>query len=145
MTSSLPWEFKENTHQTAVEGEDYGVCLFKSRSLAFPPCMTAEIALKQIPWAPITEVISCAFASLGLYDRAFEPALDWLQASLMDQADGTYTGYIRTCRYPQPVKFAAGSYQGNALLAHLRSAFPGHFLPEPAQTWNKRRRGRRGE
>ena len=61
----------------------------------------------------------------------FNPALNWMQVSFKTQADGTYAGHIRTCREPQQVEFAAGSYWGNALLAHLWSAFLGHFLPEP--------------
>ena len=96
MTSSLLRDSEDNAHQPALEGEDDGVRLVKSRGLAFFPCATAEIAPKQGPQAPITEVVSCAFASLRIQDRAFDPALDWMQASFTDQADSTYTGHIRT-------------------------------------------------
>ena len=54
-----------------------------------------------------------------------------MQASFKAQADGTYTGNICIVSKPQRVKFASGSYRGKALLAHLWSAFLGHFLPEP--------------
>ena len=36
--------------------------------------------------------------------------------------------HIHTRQDPQRVKFVAGSYWGNTLLAHLRFAFLGHFL-----------------
>ena len=61
----------------------------------------------------------------------FDPALNWMQASLTAQADETYYGHIRMRQDTQRVKFAGGSYRGNALLIHLCSAFPGHFLPDP--------------
>ena len=54
-----------------------------------------------------------------------------MRASFTAQADGTYTGNICIVCEPQRVKFASGSYRGKALLAHLWSAFLGHFLPEP--------------
>ena len=54
-----------------------------------------------------------------------------MQASFTAQADGTYAEHIRTCQEPQQVEFLAGYYRGNALLAHLRSTFLGHFLPKP--------------
>ena len=104
--------------------------LVKSRGLAFFPCATNEIALEQGLQSLITEVVSCAFASLRLQDCAFEPALDWMKACFMAQAVGTYAGHIRTRRKPHRVEFAAGSYRGNALLAHLGAAFPGHLLSE---------------
>ena len=80
---------------------------------------------------PITKVISHTFAGLGLQERAFDPALDWMQPSFTSQADGIYAGNICTRQETQRVEFSAGSYQGNVLLAHLWSAIPGHFLPEP--------------
>ena len=49
LTYILPQDFEGNTHQIAIEGKDKGVRLFKSRGLAFFPCATAEIALKQGP------------------------------------------------------------------------------------------------
>ena len=103
-----------------------------SHSLAFVPCANAEIALDRGPRAPITKIISHAFAIIGLQDHVFDPALDWIQASFTAQSDGTYTGHIRTRQDPQQVEFAVGSYWGNALITHLWSAFPGHFLPEPS-------------
>ena len=54
-----------------------------------------------------------------------------MQARFTAQADGTYSGHIRTRREPQQVEFAAGCYRGNAILVHLRSAFPGHLIPKP--------------
>ena len=114
-----------------VEGKDNGVRLVKSCGLAFVPCATTEIALDQGPRAPITEVVSRSFVSLGLQERAFYPALNCMQAIFTDQLDGTYTGHICTRQDPQRVEFAAGYYRGNALIAHLRSAFPVHFLLEP--------------
>ena len=78
----------------------------------------------------ITEVISRAFAGLGIQDRAFDPAIHWMQAILTAQADGTYNGHTRMRRDPQRVEFTAGYYRENTLLAHLRSAFWDHFLPE---------------
>ena len=131
LTSSIPWDFEDNAHHPVVEGEDDGACLVKSHGLAFIPCATANIALDQGPQAPITKVISRTFVGLGLQDRVFDPAFDWMQECFTDQADGTYARHICMCRDPQQVEFAAGSYWGNVLLAHLRSAFPGHFLPEP--------------
>ena len=131
LTSSLTQESKDNANQPVVEGEDDGMRLVKSCGLAFVSCATTDIPLEQGPRAPITEVISRAFASLRLQDRAFDPALDWMQASFAAQADGTYSRHIRTRRDPQRVEFTAGSYRGNALLAHLWYAFPGHFLPKP--------------
>ena len=84
------------------------------------------------------------FASLGLQDCAFDPVLDWTQASFMAQADGTYTGHIHTRRDPQRIEFGAGSYLGNELLAHLWSTFLGHFLPEPgASAGRKKERAER--
>ena len=71
LTSSLPRDFEDNTHQPAVEGEDDGVRLVNSRGLVFVPCATTYIVLGQGPQAPITEVTSCAFAGLGLQDCAF--------------------------------------------------------------------------
>ena len=76
MASSLPRDSEYNVHQTAVEGEDDSVRLVKSCGLAFFPCVTVYITLKQGPRVPITEVISHAFAGLGIQDRAFKPALD---------------------------------------------------------------------
>ena len=114
-----------------VEGEDDGIHLVKSRGLVFVPCAITEIPLEQGLRAPITEVISRAFTILRLQDCASNPALDWMKASFTSQADGTYYGHICTRRDPQRVEFTAGSYRGNALLAHLWSTFPGHFLPNP--------------
>ena len=54
-----------------------------------------------------------------------------MKAKLTAQADSTYTGHMRTCREPQQVEFATGSYRRNALLAHLCSAFLIHFVPKP--------------
>ena len=132
LTYSLPWDFKDSAHRPTVKGEDDGARLVKSRGLAFVPCATADIKLEQGPRAPITKVLSCGFAGLRLQDRMFDPALDWTQASFTAQEDGTYTGHIHTRQEPQQVKFLTGYYRGNALLVHLRSAFPGHFLPEPS-------------
>ena len=61
--------------------------------------------------------------------RAFDPAINWMQASFTHQVDATYTRHICTRRDPQKVEFAAGSYRGNTLPAHLWSAFPSHSLP----------------
>ena len=97
LTSSLPHDFEDNAHQTAVEGKDNRMRLVKSCGLAFVPCATSETTLKQGQRTPITKVISRAFASLGLQDRTFDPALNWMQASFMYQVDGTYTGHICTC------------------------------------------------
>ena len=80
LTSSLTQESKDNANQPVVEGEDDGMRLVKSCGLAFVSCATTDIPLEQGPRAPITEVISRAFASLRLQDRAFDPALDWMQA-----------------------------------------------------------------
>ena len=66
--------------------------------------------------------------SLGLQDRAFNLATDWMQASFTAQADGTYIGHIRTRQELQRVEFTVGYYQGNAPLTHLWSTFLGHFL-----------------
>ena len=118
--------------------------LVKFHGLAFVPCETAEIALEQGQWVPITKVISRAFAGLGLQDPSYEPALDWMQASFTAQADRTYTGLICTRQDPQKVEFAAGSYRGNALLTQLRSALPGHFLPKSGAIADQKRRRRRG-
>ena len=131
-TSSLPRYFEYNSHQPVVEVEDDGVRLVKLHGMAFVPCTTADIMLGQGPRAPITKVLSCGFAGLRLQDRMFDPALDWTQASFTAQEDGTYTGHIHTRQEPQQVKFLTGYYRGNALLVHLRSAFPGHFLPDPS-------------
>ena len=54
-----------------------------------------------------------------------------MQDSFIAQEDGSYTGHICTRREPQRVEFSAWSYRGNALLAYLWSALPGHFLPDP--------------
>ena len=131
LTSSISRDFEDSAYQPAVEGEDDGVRLVKSRGLAFVPYATVEIALEQGLHAPITEVISCAFMGLGLQDRAFDPVLKWMQASFTDQVNRIYAGHICMRKEPQRVEFAAGSYRGNAFLAHLRSAFLGHFLPDP--------------
>ena len=96
LTSSLPWDFEDNAYQPAVEGKDDGVRLVKLRGLAFVPCATADIVLEQVPQAPTIEVFSRAFVSLGLQYRAFDQALDWMQASFMAQADSTYTGHTCT-------------------------------------------------
>ena len=128
LNSSLQQDFEEITHQPEVEVEDGSAHLVKLHVLAFVPCMTTEIALEQGPQARITKAISCAFTRLGLQDRAFDPTLDWMQASFMAQADGTYTGHIYMRHDPLEVEFTTGSCWGNELLAHLRSAFPGHFL-----------------
>ena len=131
LTSSLPRDSEDSVHQPAVKEEDNSARLVKSCGLAFFPCVTVYITLKQGPRVPITEVISHAFAGLGIQDRVFDPALNWMQASLTAQADETYYGHIRMRQDTQRVKFAGGSYRGNALLIHLCSAFPGHFLPDP--------------
>ena len=94
MTSSILRDFKDSSHQPVVEGEDDDARLVKSRGLAFFPCATADIALKQGPRAPITEVISRTFAGLGIQDRAFDLSINWMQAILTAQADGTYNGNI---------------------------------------------------
>ena len=101
LTPSLPWEFKYSAHQPAVKCEEDGARLVKSRGLSFVPCANIEIALEQGPRAPITEVLSHAFAGLGLQDRVFDPSLDWMQAIFTAQADRTYSGQIRTLREPQ--------------------------------------------
>ena len=74
--------------------------LVKSCGLAFFLCTTAEIALEQGLRALITEVISRAFSGLSIKDRAYNPELDWMQASFKAQADGTYTGNICMRREP---------------------------------------------
>ena len=80
---------------------------------------------------PITEVLSCTFVGLVLQNRMFNLELNLMQASFTAQADGTYARHNRTRQEPQRVEFAAGFCRGNALLAHLRSAFLGHFLLKP--------------
>ena len=75
--------------------------LLKSRVLAFVPCATADIALKQGPVAPITEGISRTFAGLCLEYRAFDPELYWIQASFTSQVDVTCAGPIRMRQDPQ--------------------------------------------
>ena len=88
LTSSVPQNFKDRAYQPAVDGKDDGVRLVKSRGLEFVPCATAEIALEQGPRALITEVISRAFAGLGIQDRTFDPELDCMQDSFTAQVDG---------------------------------------------------------
>ena len=114
-----------------MEGKDDGVNLVKYRGLEFVPCTTAEIVLEQGLRAPINEVIYRVFASFRIQDHTFDPALNWMQASFTAQADGTHAEHIRMRRETHRVEFAAGSYWGNALLGHLRSAFLGHFFPKP--------------
>ena len=103
LNSSLLQYFEENAHQPAVEGKYDGVRLVKSRGLAFIPCATAEIALEQGLWAPITEVISRVFAGLGLQDREYDLSLDWMQVSFTAQTDRTYTSHICTRQDPHQV------------------------------------------
>ena len=134
LNSSLRQDFEEIKHQPEVEIEDDSAHLVKLHGLEFFPCTTTDIVLDQGPRARITEAISCAFTRLGLQDRAFDPTLDWMQASFMAQADGTYTGHIYMRHKTVEVEFTTGSCWGNALLAHLRSAFPGHFLLEPRES-----------
>ena len=98
LTSSLPQDFEDNTHQPAVEGEDDGVQLVKLRGLAFVPCVTAEIVLEQGSRVPITEVISRTFAGPRIQNHAYDPSLDLMQASFTAHAESTYTGHIRTRR-----------------------------------------------
>ena len=137
-TSSLPRYFEYNSHQPVVEVEDDGVRLVKLHGMAFVPCTTADIMLGQGPRAPITKVVSRAFAGLRIQDRAFNLVLDWMQASFTVQADETYNGHIRTHQEPQQVEFVAESYRWNALPAHLWSAFLGHFLPNPGASTDRK-------
>ena len=106
LTSSLLWNFDYSAHQPSVEGEDDGVRLVNLRSFSLFPCTTAEIALEQGLWVPITEDISCAFAGLGLLDRVFDLALNWMQASFTSQAERPYARHIHTRREPQRVELA---------------------------------------
>ena len=131
LTSSLLRDFEDSAHQPKFEVEDDGARLVKSHGLAFVPCTTTEIVLEQGLRAPITEVIYRVFASFRIQDHTFDPALNWMQASFTAQADGIHAEHIHTRRETHRVEFAAGSYWGNALLGHLRSAFLGHFLPKP--------------
>ena len=100
LNSNLPRDFEDNAHQPVVNDKDNGVRLVKSCSLAFVPCPNTNIALKQGPRAPITEVISRTFAGLGLQDHAYNPVLDWMQASFTEQVDRTYNGHICTRHDP---------------------------------------------
>ena len=130
LASSPLHDFEDSLHQPKVEDEYDGARLIKSRGLAFVPCVTIEIMLEQGPRSPITEVVSHVFVGPGLQKRAFDPAIDWMQASFTFQADSAYTRHIHMRREPQRVEFAAGYYWGNMLLTQLRSAFPSHCLPE---------------
>ena len=66
-----------NGHQPEVKDKDDGVRLVKSRGLLFVPCAAVDIALEQGPQVPITEVISRAFAGLGIQECAGDDLGDW--------------------------------------------------------------------
>ena len=62
---------------------------------------------------------------LSQEDKAFDGALDWMQASFTAQLDDTYVGRVGTRREPTEVEFPTGSFRHVALLAHLREFFLG--------------------
>ena len=76
VTSSLPQDFEDSAHYPTVKGEDDVALLVKSRGLASVPCATADIALEQGLWAPISKVLSRAFTGLRLQDCVFDPSLN---------------------------------------------------------------------
>ena len=51
------------------------------RGLAFVPRETAAVALEEGLRLAVTDVLCCTFEALSWYDKAFDGALDWMQAS----------------------------------------------------------------
>ena len=119
LDSSLPWDFEDTAHLIADNEEDKGVRPVQLRGLAFVPRATAAVALEEGLRPAVTDVLCRMFEALSRDAKAFDGALDWMQASFMSQLDGTYVGRVRTRWEPTEVKFSIGSFRHTALLAHL--------------------------
>ena len=129
LDSSLPREYEDTAHQVADREADEGAQRVQSRGLNFVPQATAAAALEGGPRLAVTDVLFCTFEALSQEDKAFDGALDWMQASFTAQSDGTSVGRVRTRREPTEVEFPMGSFRYVALLAHLQEFFPGQYLP----------------
>ena len=81
LKSSLPWDFEDTAHQVAYGEADEGARRVQSRGLAFVPRATAAAALEGGPRPAVTDVLCCTFEALSQEDKAFDGALDWMQAS----------------------------------------------------------------
>ena len=96
LETSLPWDFEDTAHQVADGDEDEGVRQVQSRGLAFVPRATAVVAFEEGLRSAVTDVLCRTFKALSRQDKAFNWALDWMQASSTDQSEGTYVGRVRT-------------------------------------------------
>ena len=128
LESSVPRDFEDTAHQVADGEEDEGVRRVQSSGLAFILRATAVAALEEGLRPAVTDVICRTFKALSRNDKAFDGALDWMQASFMAQSDGTYVGQVRTRREPTEVEFPNGSLRHIALLVHLQEFFLGQYL-----------------
>ena len=70
--------------------------MIQSRGIAFVPRATVAVALEEGLRPTITDVLCRTFKALSRQDKAFNWALDWMQASSTDQSEGTYVGRVRT-------------------------------------------------
>ena len=100
IVSSLARDFEDTTHQVADVEEDEGVRLIQSRGIAFVPCATAAVTLEEGLHPAVTDVLCRTFKALSWQDKAFDGALDWMQASFMSQSDGTM-GVIPRAPHPK--------------------------------------------
>ena len=85
LESSLPWDFEDTAHQVADREADEGAWRVQSRGLAFVPQATMAAALEGGPRPAVTDVLCCTFEALSQEDKAFDGALDWMQASFTAQ------------------------------------------------------------
>ena len=77
------------------------------------------VALEERLRLALTDILCRTFKALSQDDKAFDGALDWMQASFTAQSDGTYVGRVRTRQEPTEVEFPTGLFCHIALIVHL--------------------------
>ena len=138
VNSVLPRDLEDQAHEVAAE-TDEGSRTVRSRGLAFVPRRVATAVLDGDPSPTVASVCCDAYEALSKEDRAFDGGVDWLQASLTAQADGTYL--VRTYRDPTVVPILPNSFLSHYLDGHLRELFPGQYLPAATEADVDRIRG----
>ena len=119
LESSLARDFEDTAHQVADSEEDEGVRLIQSRGLTIVLRATTTVALEEGLRPAVTDVLCRTFDVFSRQDKAFNGALDWIQASFTAQSDGTYVGRVRTRPEPTEVESPPGSFRHNVLIPHL--------------------------
>ena len=140
LESSLACDFEDTAHQVADGEEDEGVRLIQLRGIAFVPRAPAAVALEEGLHPAVTDVLCRMFEALSRQDKAFDGALDSMQASFTDQSDSTYVGRVRTRWEPTEVESPRRIFS-----SQRATHAPSRVLPRsvPPRTSRRRRKRRR--